>query len=195
MDTFSGKAVISGNAPARNRSRKGRRGWRVGVLVLLALVLVGSVVAPGGGAAARLRRYQQQDSTYQTGDSGSPDGIAITDPSYPFQFTRVGRIVSIQKVTITLTINSGNTAPGQFDEDNLVLALDGVDTGIKLNGFGSAFDTLTISGVPNHGAELLKQLKADGTLAATIVDRTPGDGYVIIYDATQTTLTIAGKRR
>lgn len=195
MDTFSGKAVIPVNAPASVLARKGRRGWRAGVLVLLALTLVGLIGAPGGADAAKLQRYQQQAPTYQTGDSGSPDGIAITDPSYPFQFTRVGRIVSIQKVTTSMTMFGGNTTPGQFDEDNLVLALDGVDTGIKLNGFGSGFDTLTISGVPDHAAELVKQLKADGTLAATIVDRTPGDGDVIIYDATQTTLTIAGERR
>src|SRR5574337_1330809 len=41
----------------------------------------------------------------------------------------------ITSLSITLTLDDGDTGPGNFDEHQLHLALDGIDTGLLLDGF------------------------------------------------------------
>ena len=91
----------------------------------------------------------------------------------PFTFIGVGSFTSIDSISITLTIFDGNTGPGEADENALTLALDGIDTGIALNGFLSNEEiTLTISGTPMNAAAILAALQADGQLNARIFDST-----------------------
>jgi hypothetical protein len=42
----------------------------------------------------------------------------------------VGKIRGITQVSITATITDGDTGAGEFDEGDLTLDLDGIDTGI-----------------------------------------------------------------
>ena len=109
---------------------------------------------------------------------------------------------------MTLTLNDGNTAPGDFDENNLTLGLDGINSGLKLSGFGQVGDgfggfhtvnTLTITSTPadiqNNAAALamiLSALQADGQLVGTVIDRTPGDNLVAFPIDAVTTLSITG---
>ena len=98
---------------------------------------------------------------------------STAQPADPFTFIGVGAFTSIDSISITLTIFDGNTGPGEADENALTLALDGIDTGIALNGFlGGEEITLTISGTPNNAAAILAALQADGMLNARIFDST-----------------------
>ena len=96
-----------------------------------------------------------------------------TQAADPFTFTGIGSFTSIDSISITLTIFDGNTGPGEADENALTLALDGIDTGIALNGFlGGEEITLTITGTPMNAAAILAALQADGQLNARIFDST-----------------------
>src|SRR5436305_2758826 len=83
----------------------------------------------------------------------------------------------IDSITLTVTIKDGDSGPGQFDFNNLSIGLDGIDTGIKLNGFlGGAnpidssgpITTLDVAGAPQNAAAILAALRPDGQLNLTV---------------------------
>jgi hypothetical protein len=79
---------------------------------------------------------------------------------------------------------------------DLTLALDGIDTGIALNGFPPADpDTETIGGVPLNKEQILAALQADGELEASIIDADPGDNMLGVPSAFETTLALKGKQK
>ena len=95
-------------------------------------------------------------------------------------------------ISVTLTLDAGDTAWGDFDFNQLTLGLDGINTGLLLNGFSDgATVTATISGAPNNAALILAALQLDGQLAGTIIDSSPNDNFIGI-PRVQTTLTING---
>lgn len=119
----------------------------------------------------------------------------------------------VKTLQINLAIEDGDTATGDYDFNNLSLGLDGIDTGIKLNGFPSG--TLP-GGIPTSptaapfyftgtvsdavGQQILDAL-ADGQLVASIIDATPGiddkhptnpHNYVNLYSVFTSTLQICG---
>lgn len=123
------------------------------------------------------------DDANQSGFSGDVYGptppanagasAPINDEGDPFTFGGIGGFSSIESISITLTIFDGNTGPGEADENALTLALDGIDTGIALNGFlGGEEITLTITGTPNNAAAIFAALQTDGQLNARILDST-----------------------
>jgi hypothetical protein len=86
---------------------------------------------------------------------------------------------SIGSLTLSLTVKDGDTGAGQFDFNNLTIGLDGIDTGIKLNGFLGGANPLDsdgpivaqdISGAPANASSILAALKADGMLKLTVFD-------------------------
>jgi hypothetical protein len=80
-------------------------------------------------------------------------------------------LASIGSLTLTVTIRDGDSATGNFDFNNLTIGLDGIDTGIKLNGFPDGpITTLDISGAPANAAAILAALKADGMLKLSVFD-------------------------
>src|SRR5687767_5207041 len=102
----------------------------------LALVLPLAQLDDGADAAGKLKRVTRTSRVAQSGDSTFAIDASITGPDAPFTFARVGKIRRLESVAITLTLKDANTAlPTDFDESNLFLALDGIDTGIALNGF------------------------------------------------------------
>jgi hypothetical protein len=121
----------------------------------------------------------------------------------PFPLTATGwdyydqpyeALTSLDWLAVTLTLEDGDTLPGNFDRDQLTLALDGIDTGIRLNGFGDgALTTLTVSGVPANREALLGALQQDGVLVGTIIDHTAGDNFLGIPAAFTTTLALQGE--
>ncbi len=95
-----------------------------------------------------------------------------------YDFTSQPTITSIASISVTLTLQDGNSAMGEFDFNHLFLALDGINTGLALNGFrGNGLeDTLTISGPvsPAVAMSLLAQF-ADKRFVGTIVTNNPND--------------------
>src|SRR5690349_8159969 len=82
----------------------------------------------------------------QTGGS-----YQLTNPATPYDFTgqvnSFANVTSIDSITVTVTsILDGDSGPGDYDENNLHLGLDGIDTGLVLNGLtNNAIVTLTLS--------------------------------------------------
>lgn len=82
---------------------------------------------------------------------------------------------------MTLTLTDGDLGPGNFDYDDLTLGLDGINTGILLNGFFNGFsDTVTVTGVPNNASAILAALQADGRLVGTVIDADTDSGDVVV---------------
>jgi hypothetical protein len=126
---------------------------------------------------------EDQSLTFQTAN--------LTKPVDPYTFNTPQNAVSVTIATVTATLFDGDTGPGDFDRDQLFLGLDGIDTGIALNGFDSGItDTATNTGTPQNGAQIAAALTQDGALQGTIIDHSPFDNSLSIPDTFQTTLTI-----
>jgi hypothetical protein len=171
------------------------------VVLLVAVIGLGLLASalPGDDAAEaarkRPRNVARTDTVVQS-DYFNADVEYATISGDPFAFAKVGKIVRLTRITITATIVDGETGPGQSDENELTLELDGIDTGIKLNGFpDSQTVTRTVSGVPANREQILAALKADGKLEATIHDSAADGNYVSVPAAFSTTLTIKGKQK
>jgi hypothetical protein len=167
------------------------------VFLVLILILPLTLVGSDPSAQAALVTFTKSSTVAQDEeDDEEANGFLITDPAGPFQFQQVDRIREITRITITLTLAGAGTQQGDPDRGDLTLALDGIDTGIKLNGFPQADqDTRTNSGVPINERAIRAALKADGKLAASIIDASPGDNGMSGSSADTTTLVIKGKRR
>ncbi|GIX49221.1 MAG: hypothetical protein KatS3mg131_3432 [Candidatus Tectimicrobiota bacterium] len=152
--------------------------------IVLALALVAS-------KAAALTLTSTVDQSGFSGFSSAP--FPLTDSPYDFTSQSYLALITIDSIEITLTMNDGDTASGNFDFNHLTLGLDGIDTGIVLNGFrNNKTDTLTITGTPANAAAILAALHADGLLVGTIIDSDPNDNWIVFPASFQTTLTITG---
>jgi hypothetical protein len=149
-------------------------------------------------AAAKRKNFTKSSTVPQSGvTASSPSnaaGARITAANNPYSFSNTRTIASLKQVTIRATIFDGGTGPGSGDENDLFLELDGINTGIALNGFRTGkTDTRTISGSPNQKRALKDALKADGKLVARIFDADPTDVNSLgIPDTDETTLRIKG---
>jgi hypothetical protein len=125
-----------------------------------------------------------------TNISGS---VPITGGAWDFTGAGYQSLTSINQIGITLKVYDGDSAPGEFDYDDLTLALDGFDTGLKLNGFSNGVTkTLTING-PNNFGDIWDALQADGKLVGTILDRDwQGRSNWIKVSSYNTTLKLTG---
>jgi hypothetical protein len=135
-----------------------------------------------------------------TGIQGGGSYPLTVDTGYDFAGQDYASLTSIDKLTITLSINDADSDVGDFDFDNLTLGLDGIDTGLKLNGFpATGILTLNIEG-PTGAAGLLARLQEDGKLVGSVIDA-DSDGFsqanpleFIGFPADiQTTLVIEGQ--
>jgi hypothetical protein len=112
-----------------------------------------------------------------------------------FDFTHQPNITSLSQIELTMSMQVGN--PGLT---NLHLALDGIDTGLKLTGFQKDSliqQTFTIkAGDPgfmsaSNVATLLKDVK-NGEIAASLIGATPDDLKVQLYSDTNVQLCLTG---
>jgi hypothetical protein len=169
-------------------------------VLLLAVAMAALVVGASGAAWAATRDFSKTSTKPQNesgGDFVPAHGANITVPDDPFSFAKASKIVRIDRVAITATITDGDTGAGDTERDDLLLVLDGVNTGIRLNGYRSGLrDTRTNGGVPINQRELRNKLRQDGELHATIKDRDPGPNQDIILPANfETTLVVKGEIR
>jgi hypothetical protein len=147
------------------------------------------------GSRAHENEVAPQDLASTIEQSGFSNFIgeqaSLTARPYTFPAQDVASCLSIQSISVTLTLDDGDTGAGEFDEGDLTLGLDGIDTGIELDGFPDGQEvTLTITGSPNNAAAILVALKADNELDGSILDADPGDNTVDIPASFDTTLEI-----
>ena len=121
----------------------------------------------------------QGDNQNQQLSTSDPAELSVA-PGYDFS-ANFSSLTSIMFIQVTLTLQDGNSssADGQgFDFGHLFLGLDGINTGLALNGFrGNGLeDTLTFSGTvsPAVGAAILANLQ-DGFLLGSIITDNAGD--------------------
>lgn len=150
--------------------------------LLAALLALGALVplmdSDGGGALAKkkLKTVVKADAQAQSGQDVQVEELVIT--AEPFAFEGVGRLKAITRVALNVTredLDTG-TGPNDIDRGELTLELDGIDTGILLDGFGDAVNVNgAVAGKPKNAKALLAALKDDGALVATIRDSDPTD--------------------
>ncbi len=99
-----------------------------------------------------------------TGGVSAPQTIGTYD--------YIGQDYTSFTMPLTMTMFDGDTGVGAFDENNLFLYLDGINTGLQLNGFsGDQSVTQTFVFTPLNQSSLLSAL-SDGQLIGTVVDTT-----------------------
>lgn len=129
------------------------------------------------------------------------DALPAVLPFALFDFSDQMQLATITGLEITLTMEDGDTGIGEFDEGNLTLQLDNVDTGIELNGFNAGEElthTFSLDSTdPNWlSADILSDLilsLEDNQLFASIKDATPDDNFVNLYSVFDTTIRITGE--
>jgi hypothetical protein len=110
-----------------------------------------------------------------------------------FSFSNHQVLADLTSLTIQLRIIDGDTSPGNFDYNNLYLALEGINTDICLNGFSDGFDvTLAFNGTPSNAAAILSSLKSDGVLIASVIDKSYYDNYITFPSIFNASLVLVG---
>lgn len=197
--------------------------------VALALLLAGAGFAP----LVRAQGTNTLSNSQLQSDFNGAIGAGQTAPvaAAPFSYPGTLSLTNITSITLTLTVIDGDTGLGpngtvdtpfpppggtmsfgddDFDVNALTLRLDGIETGLLLNGLDSFTDPLdggdyitrTITATPTDPAALLLALQGDNQLVATIFDST-GDpntnGFRVVSrpfgsgtESIQATLAITG---
>ncbi|MBL8438057.1 MAG: PEP-CTERM sorting domain-containing protein [Zoogloeaceae bacterium] len=95
-------------------------------------------------------------------------------------------LINLSSLSLTLTLTDGDTASGNFDEDNLFLLLDGINTGVALNGFGNNATQTRTFGLSlantSFADALLDALLKDGMLDIGILDTDSDNKKTGAYD-------------
>ncbi len=150
------------------------------------LVLSLFCFAPALSQAATITSTVLELNGASTEGDGNNQLLSTTDPAeltepggYNFSadFSSLTSVMFIQ-VTLTLIDGNSSTDPDDFDYNHLFLALDGINTGLVLNGFrgGGLLDTLTFSGTVDSstGAAIFASLQ-DGFLLGSIITDNAND--------------------
>ena len=171
--------------------------------LLLALLLIVPVTLLAGGSdgiqAGKKTKHVAKTSIVDQANQEDvqAEEFQITAASAPFTFQKVKKLRKIKEIRITLSLEDADTGQGDSFENNLTLGLDGIDTGLHLNGFrDSVDDTRTISGKPDNAADLLAALKDDGAWQATIIDADPSPSNEVTGSSgDQATLVLKAKQK
>ena len=154
------------------------------VLLTLGLVLL---CTQSVFAAVTITATQDQ---VEIGQMVNPS-LPITD-GIPWDFTGTNymSLTGIDEISVTLTLLDGDTDTGDYDIGQLVLGLDGYNTGVVLDGFTTDLViTKTVTGT-NQAASLLAALQTDGMLLGSILDLSPNDNYVKVLEGYSATLSL-----
>jgi hypothetical protein len=149
---------------------------KVSLKSLLAAVVAFGAMAFSASAAQVTASSTVAQSGYNAAQSLPTYPLTGTPYDFTGQVNAFSNVTSIDSLTVTLSVNDGDTGVGDFDENNLTLALDGIDTGLKLNGFANnTILSLSLQQIaPALQAALVAALQ-DGKLIGTINDATPGN--------------------
>lgn len=143
---------------------------RVSLKSVLAGLALGVAAASASAGTANLT-----STVPESGFVGPQIGgtYPLTGSPYSFagQGVAFGDIQSIDSLTVTLQVSDGDSAPGDFDFNNLFLTLDGLNTGLALNGFPNNNNlSLTLSQLPSTLQASLIAALADGQLVGGVLD-------------------------
>ena len=169
------------------------RQWLILALALgLALAMAFSILLAGDAQAKKKHHSNLRNFNRTSTVAQQPTNILRTASSNPltatpYTFKQINKPKTVNNVSVLVNLFAFNT-----NDTGLFLGLDGIDTGIPLQGFTN-FVNFTATGTPNNGKQIAKAA-ADGQLVGTIIDRTPNDNNLLVNN-TNTTLNIKGKRR
>jgi hypothetical protein len=166
--------------------------------VSLKSILFAGLAVGAMGFAASAATVNGSSTVAQSGFLGPQSAPSYPLTGSPYDFTGqtngLNNVTSIDSLTVTLTANDGDTGPGDYDFNSLTLGLDGVDTGLKLNGLlNNNLVTVTLTQLsPALQAALIAALQ-DGQLVGTVLDATPGNatppGDLIGFPSAQGNIT------
>lgn len=159
----------------------------VTIFAISIAALVSVVLSPATASAGTISSTVLEINGAVTEGDGANQSLSTTFPAklttptgYDFS-VNFSSLTSVMFIQVTLTMQDGNSSltDGEgFDYNHLFLGLDGVNTGLVLNGFrGNGLqDTLTFSGVVNStiGAAIFTNLQ-DGFLVGSIITDNPND--------------------
>jgi hypothetical protein len=151
--------------------------------VSLKSILFAGLAVGAMGFVASAATVNGSSTVAQSGFLGpqSAPSYPLTGAGTPYDFTGqtngLSNVTSIDKLTITLTANDGDTGPTDYDFNNLFLGLDGINTGLALNNLlNNNLVTVTIDQLPvPTQAALIAALQADSQLVGTVIDISPGN--------------------
>lgn len=137
----------------------------------------------------------------KTGNSSAP--LPASLPIALFDFRNTPQLQSLTRIDLSLSIEDGDTGIGELDQGNLKVALDGVTTGLTLDGFKNG-EKLELSfslqtgdpGFPDGGtvADILNNIYSDNELLVSLVDTTPdGINKINLYSSDQIRLRLHGE--
>lgn len=174
-------------------SRRPRRTLNVAALAAAAVLIAG---AAGAASAAPVTLTSTVASSGYNG--GTQSSIPLTadnsfvkqDTPWTYEADLVAALDAIEKISVSLVLGSANSgAAGDTNFDEFTLALDGIDSGLKLNGTWEVITNpgqddirppLTFTGTPLNADAILAALKDDGQLVGTILDSEPGDDFITL---------------
>jgi hypothetical protein len=148
------------------------------------MLLTGDAQAKKKKAQSQIRNFARTSTVAQLPTAfvtASSNPLTAT----PYTFRQINKPKKVNNIAVRVNLLAINP-----NDSGLFLGLDGIDTGIPLQGFTNNVD-FTATGTPINGKQLAKAAK-DGQLVGTIIDRTPGDNIVRVNN-TNTILTITGK--
>jgi hypothetical protein len=134
------------------------------------------------------------------------NGFTGENTPWDFSGQDFASLTGIDTISVSLILGSADSgAPGETNFDEFTLGLDGIDTGLKLNGTWEVITSpnqpdvrppLTFTGVPLNIDQILASLQEDGQLVGTILDSEPGDDFITLGSSQgafgTTTLVING---
>jgi hypothetical protein len=144
-------------------------------LVLLLL----STTASGTPFPGQILQGFLSSTVPESGYTGPQNLSSYPLTATPYDFTNQlsFALVSVDALFITLQVGDGDSAPGDFDFNNLYLALDGINAGLALNGFpDSQILSLSLNQLPVSVSDaLVAALQQDWKWIGSVVDLTPGN--------------------
>jgi hypothetical protein len=165
---------------------------RVSLKSLFAAGVVGAM-----GMVASAAPVAVSSTVAQSGFIGTQNSASYQLTSTPYDFTgqvnAFANVTGVDSITVSLTVNDGDTGVGEYDLGSLFLGLDGINTGLALNGFlNNNIVTLTLNTLNPATSALLAAALSDGQLVGTVIDTTPGNstpagdiiGFPSIVDTT-----------
>jgi len=168
-------------------------GGRVARSLLMAVVILAAmtpVVLPREAGAAPITLTSTVFQNGVNSTIGNGNVVFTAAGGWNFAGQAFASLASIDSITITMTLFDLDTAPGNLDFNKVTLGLDGINTGVLLNGFPDAVQsTQTISGPPQDpathipstsvGDSIVSALKADGRLTGSLfsTDRPSNNGF------------------
>ncbi|MCP4453090.1 MAG: PEP-CTERM sorting domain-containing protein [Planctomycetes bacterium] len=137
-------------------------------------------------------------SQMQVESKGMLNSSLLITGNMPWDFTGQAYLGlnSIDEIAVTLTLLDADTGAGEFDEGELMLELDGLNTGLALDGFADDVTMISYSVSGDNQADgLLNLLQQDGLLLGRVLDLSPNDNYIKIRGDYLATLSLTDHER